>query len=112
MEANAARPAMARRAGLPEAAGSVAWFHANKPANLRFVTRTVSSERSFGSILEQLQVEEGLILVDGPSLDDVPNGLNLAELACDAVYCVTQSRREREPTGDFGKRMEGWIISL
>jgi hypothetical protein len=111
VEANAARPALARRAGLPVAAGRVAWFQANKPENLRFVTRTDSLERSFGSILEILQAEEGLILVDGPSLEDIPNGLNLAELPCDAVYCVTQSRREREPTGDIGRRMDGWIIS-
>jgi hypothetical protein len=111
VEANAARPALAQRAGLPGAAGNVAWLQANKPANLRFVTRTESSERSLGSILEMLQAEEGLILIDGPSLNDMQDGLNLAELPCDAVYGVTPSARGRELTCDLGRPINGWIVS-
>jgi hypothetical protein len=111
VEANAARPAMARLVRLPEAAESVAWFQANKPANLRIVTRTDSSQRSFGASLEMLQAEEGLILVDGPSLNDMPIGLSLAELSCDAVYGVSSSGRGSDLTCVLGRPMDGWIIS-
>jgi hypothetical protein len=63
------------------------------------------------SILEMLQAEEGLILVDGPSLNDLPDGFGLNEMPCDAVYGVTSSRRSHEPIGDLGRPMDGWIVA-
>jgi hypothetical protein len=111
VEANRERPALAQRVGLPGASGGVAWFQANKPANLRFVTGSESPGLSLGTALEMLQAEEGLILVDGPSLNDLPEGFGLNEMPCDAVYGVTSSRRSHEPICDFGRPMDGWIVA-
>jgi len=107
VEANRERPGIAQRVGLPGASGGVAWFQANKPTNLRFVTGSESA----GTTLEVLQAEEGLILVDGPSLKDLPDGIGLDEMPCDAVYGVTSSRRGHEPIGDLGRPMDGWIVA-
>jgi hypothetical protein len=110
VEANSQHPAMAQRVGLPSAAGVSAWYQANKPANMRFVARGDSPRLALPSILEMLQGDEGLILVDGPSLDDVTD-LNLADLPCDAVFGVTSAPVSGNPNGDFGRPMDGWIVS-
>jgi hypothetical protein len=110
VEANSRRPAMAQRVGLPSDSGGVAWFQAIKPTNLRFVARGDSPRLALPSILEMLQGDEGLILVDGPSLDDVAD-LKLVDLPCDAVYGVTSSPSSGKPIGDLGRPIDGWVVS-
>jgi hypothetical protein len=110
IEANL-RPAFAQRVGLPGASGGVAWFQASKPAHLRFVSRSEPPGLSLPSILEMLQAEEGLILVDGPCMDEPLDGLNLAELPGDAVFGVTSSGHVKEATCDLGRPIDGWIVT-
>jgi hypothetical protein len=106
VEANSRRPALSQRVGLLGHSGDVAWLQANAPPNLRFVIRSDIPGPSLASILELLQAGEGLILVDGPSMDE----LSLSDQPCDAVFGVRSSGQSRELTGDSGRPMDGWIV--
>jgi hypothetical protein len=98
------RRALPQRVGLPS--GSP--FFQDKSKRLRFVCGAGREGDSLAAILQN--EPEGLILVEGPNLEEMPEDVSAMAEACDAVYVVA-SDEERPPVDDLGRTVDGWIIA-
>jgi hypothetical protein len=109
VDANPRRPALAQRIGLEVDKSASLWYQARKPANLRFVPWPERTRQSLALLLETMRADEGLILLDGPSLNELRE--DMADLACDGLYIVSAAEERDTPALQLGRPIDGWIIS-
>jgi Mrp family chromosome partitioning ATPase len=109
VDANRRRPALAQRIGLDAETNESIWRQARKPANLRFVPSLDRTRQSLSSVLELLRVDEGLIFLDGPNLNDVRE--ELADLNIDGLYVVAANEECKVSAAHLGRAIDGWIIA-
>jgi hypothetical protein len=100
------RHALPQRVGLPS--GPAGPFFQDKSNQLRFVSGAGREGHSLATILEN--EPEGLILVDGPNLEEMPEDVSAMAEACHAVYVVA-SNEDRPPVEGLGRPVDGWIIA-
>jgi hypothetical protein len=100
------RRALPQSVGLPS--GAAGPFFQEKGERLRFVSGAGRDGDSLATILENER--DGLILVDGPNLGELPEDIHAMASACDAVYVVS-SDETRQPVEGLGRPVDGWIIA-